>query len=198
MRWPIRRGGEPLVQESADRYYVLGQLVRAVTMLSEASDVAALLPEVRSNLVMAVQGAKSVEEVAGIPGRLTAILGKIIAPGYPAWGASINTSRILLAMMEYDPVRRATMELRYSEELVNLLQSKGLSPSHLTFENWSLHEMLAASMKNGVLPTVFYTEGGFAREGAVILTGNSAVEVAGLVRDIAGWMGRLLLRGMRN
>jgi predicted fused transcriptional regulator/phosphomethylpyrimidine kinase len=42
-------------------------------------------------------------------------------------------------------------------------------------------------MHAGTLPDLFYTEGGFAREGAIIVTGIDAMEVAKLVIQIADW-----------
>jgi predicted fused transcriptional regulator/phosphomethylpyrimidine kinase len=42
-------------------------------------------------------------------------------------------------------------------------------------------------MHEGILPELFYSEGGFAREGAIIITGVDAMEVAKLVVQIADW-----------
>lgn len=148
-------------------------------MLAKAEKAYRLLPEIRSNLVMAKEGAKSTSEVAGIPGRLTEVFGRITAAAYPEWGASRYTAKILLAILQVDPSRRAAMEIRYSEELVQLFKKEGIDIERLDVESGkSLNEMLRGCLKSGKLPTAFYTEGGFAREGAIIITGQNAVEVA--------------------
>lgn len=153
-------------------------------MLSNHPKAYLLLPEIRSNLVMAKSNAKSTQDVAGIPGRLTEVFQKITAPAYPAWGASRFTASILLKVMEHDPSRRAVMEIRYSKELVELIRNEGINIAHLVVEDKTLDNMLKQYGKNQ-LPVAFFTEGGFAREGAIILTGQNAVDVVGLALRIA-------------
>ncbi len=169
---------------TADSYYVLGQLVEAVNMLSRHPKAYLLLPEIRSNLVMAKSNAKSKEDVAGIPGRLTEVFQKITAPAYPAWGASRFTASILLKIMEYDSSRRSVMEIKYSEKLVELIKEDGIEIEHIDIGTKTLDDVFK-KFTNNKLPVVFYTEGGFAREGAIIVTGQNAVEVAKLVLRIA-------------
>jgi predicted fused transcriptional regulator/phosphomethylpyrimidine kinase len=155
-------------------------------MLSGSSKVSVLLPEIRSNIVMAVPGAQNAQDVAGVPGRLTEVFGRITAAAYPAWGASRFTSRILLTIMKYDPGRLAAMEIRYTSELVDLIGNDRISVSHLKVaEGKTLDDAFKESANESGLPTVFYTEGGFAREGAIIVTGKDAVSVAKIVLRIA-------------
>lgn len=170
---------------STDHYYVLGQLVQGVHILVASSKVYRLLPEIRSNLVMALANATSIQEVAGIPGRLTHVFGRITAPAYPAWGASLYTASILLEIMKLDSSRRSAMEIRYSTEAVALMRDNGISICDLNIDEKStIKEMLASCIVDG-LSEAFYTEGGFAREGAIIITGSDAVGVAERVVQIA-------------
>ena len=171
---------------STDHYYVLGQLVQGVHILVASSKVYRLLPEIRSNLVMALANATSIQEVAGIPGRLTHVFGRITAPAYPAWGASLYTASILLEIMKLDSTRRSAMEIRYSPETVELMGDNGISICDLNIDEKStIEEMLASCIVDGQLSEAFYTEGGFAREGAIIITGSDAVGVAERVVQIA-------------
>jgi len=173
-------------EKNRDRYYVLGQLVEAVNLLASAPQAALILPEIRSNLVMALDGAQSIEEIAGIPGRLTPVFGKITAPAYPAWGASFYTAAILLEILKIDASRRAAMEIKYTPAIVELVRQDDISIERLEIEeNLSLEIIIKRSLRNGTVPQAFYTEGGFAREGAVILTGDNAVQVAGTALRIA-------------
>jgi predicted fused transcriptional regulator/phosphomethylpyrimidine kinase len=166
---------------------VLGQMVIAVEMMSKENKVANVLPEIRSNLVMALPGALSVDEVAGIPGRLTAVFGKITAPAYPAFGASHNTARILLALMEHDLSRRAAMEIKNTPALINALRKNGFEPYEIVVKTEkTLKEVFKESNKEGNLPKIFFIDGGVNREGATIVSGDDAVEVAETVIKIAG------------
>ncbi len=171
---------------SIDHYYVLGQIVQAVHILAASSKVYRLLPEIRSNLVMALASAGSIQEVAGVPGRLTHVFGKITAPAYPAWGASLYTASILLEIMKLDSSRRSAMEIRYSAETIELMRSNGIGICHLNIDEKStMKEILGDCIAEGDLSVAFYTEGGFAREGAIIITGSDAVAVAERVVQIA-------------
>lgn len=171
-----------------DRYYVMGQLVEAVALLTASPNAYTLLPEIRSNLVMATKDAITPEDIAGIPGRLTAVFGKITAPAYPAWGASKYTAMILLEVRKIKPDIRAAMEIKYDPKLVHLIQSHNIPIARLEIhEGDTLETILKKCMHEGTLPDLFYTEGGFAREGAIIVTGIDAISVAGLVVQIADW-----------
>ena len=78
------------------------------------------------------------------------------------------------------------MEIRYSEELVGLIKREGIDIERLDVRpGKTLTDTLREYMKDGKLPTAFFTEGGFAREGAIIITGQNAVEVVKIVIKIA-------------
>jgi thiamine-phosphate diphosphorylase len=169
-----------------DRYHVMGQMVEAVALLAASKQMHTLLPEIRSNLVMALEDAGFPDEVAGIPGRLTAVSGRITAPAYPAWGASKYTALILLEVRKLKPEVRAAMEIRYAPELVELIRKLGMGIARLDIrEGDTLGAIFMRTVTDGHLPDLFYTEGGFAREGAIIITGRDAVEVAGKAVAIA-------------
>jgi predicted fused transcriptional regulator/phosphomethylpyrimidine kinase len=171
-----------------DRYYVMGQMVEAVALLTASPKAHTLLPEIRSNLVMATRDASTPEDIAGIPGRLTAVFDRITAPAYPAWGVSKYTALILLEVRKIKPEIRSAMEIRYDPKLVHLIQSQNISIEHLEIQAGdTLDTILKRCMHEGILPDLFYTEGGVAREGAIIITGRDAIEVAKLVVRIADW-----------
>ena len=66
-----------------DRYYVLGNVLEGLALLEGADVFASVIPEVRSNLVMSLARAQGPEDVVGIPGRITSVLGKPRAAGRP-------------------------------------------------------------------------------------------------------------------
>ncbi len=136
---------------------------------------------------MALKQATSIEEVAGIPGRLTEVFGRVTAAAYPTWGASKNTAKILLAVMKLDPSRRAAMEIKYSEQLVDIIRKHGFHVALLKSGCETINQTIQACMVDNQLPSIIYTEGGFAREGAIIITAGNAVEVADTVISIAAW-----------
>jgi len=62
--------------ENAERYLVLENLRKAVDVLENSPNFAKLIPEIRTNIVMAIPGAKSISDVAAVEGRITAVRGK--------------------------------------------------------------------------------------------------------------------------
>ncbi len=172
-----------------DKYYVLGNVLAGLVLLEESGAFARVIPEVRSNLAMALVGAKDPEDVVGIPGRIAPVFGKPRAVARPALGGSRYTARILLAVRREMPRLRAALEIKYAPELVALIEEMGLEPRSLEDvlagaggnpdvlidglgrvfkEAYSEHEQLS----------VAYTTGGHAREGATVLLGKTAVDVA--------------------
>ncbi len=110
-----------------DEYYVLGNIVAAVKLLEESKTFVAILPEVRSNLAMALPDASGPEQVAAIPGRITAVFGKPQAVGYPAFGASRNVARLLLRVMKLEPSIRAAIEIKYYPDVVEIAEKMGMA-----------------------------------------------------------------------
>jgi predicted fused transcriptional regulator/phosphomethylpyrimidine kinase len=178
-----------------DKYYVLGNVVAGLTMLEESEAFASLIPEVRSNLAMALADAKGPDEVVGIPGRITSVQGKVRAAAHPVLGGSRNTARIILGAQRELPFLRAAIELKYAAESVVVMEGMGLEPQSLedVFDQTLDPETRlvragriyrrAYSEKHGIC--VPYTSGGHSREGAIIVLGETAVKVASKAIEIA-------------
>jgi predicted fused transcriptional regulator/phosphomethylpyrimidine kinase len=171
-----------------DKYYVLGNVLEGLTLLEAAEAFARMIPEVRSNLVMTLERCEGPEDVVGIPGRITSVFGLPRAAGRPALGGSRFTARIVLAARREMPNLRAALEIKYRPELVALIERMGLAckPLEPIGSGRTDPEARAAALartfreaySEAERMSVSYTEGGHAREGAIILLGETAVEVA--------------------
>jgi predicted fused transcriptional regulator/phosphomethylpyrimidine kinase len=176
------------VTPEEDRYYTLGNVLEGLALLEASEAFAAVLPEVRSNLVMCLERAEGPEDVVGVPGRITSVFGRPLAAARPALGGSRFTARIILAARRGMANLRAALEIRYHADLVALIERMGL-------EARSLESVLSGAADSEarlaglcrILEEVYseeeklsiaYTEGGQAREGAIILLGETAVDVA--------------------
>ena len=84
-----------------------------------------LIPEIRTNIVYALPEAKSVDEVAGIPGRVTKAFGRAFYCMEPAFGASDHMARLILAAMRYDGELRGAINVGYSQSLKGPTSSTG-------------------------------------------------------------------------
>lgn len=189
------------IEIDAEKYRVLEDLSRAVKML-ESSKIAKLIPEVGSNIVMALPKpyANSVSDVAGIPGRFIKIGDGILAIKGPEFGASSHIARIVLKVMEYGAEWRAAMNIKYSNEIIEACKSLGLvissfdrreEPKEVKIREgeslpWGVGKAIE---KAGKIPDVIYDLGDVGKEPMVRILGKNAVEVATKVLMIASKLG---------
>lgn len=184
-----------------DRDVVLGNLVQAVNMIEKEKSICHLIPEIRTNIVYALPLASTIEDVAGIKGRITVVDGKPRACGYPDFGASSHLARLILALMKTDSSKRAALNLKYDETLHKLLSDycevKGIlmavvdrSKEPLEVKNVEGQSMkwLAEQFVNscyGKVPTIACTYGGEGKEPVTIIIGENPVQVAKIAIDIS-------------
>lgn len=161
----------------------------AIEILEKSPEFADIVPEVRSNIVMAKEGAKDIGDVAGIPGRITTVKGWAKSFIKPEFGVSSHMARLVLSMMKHDPQRRSALNIRYDDEIIDICQKLGLKVSSynrqdepedvMKFEGgtipWGVEE---AIKKLGDIPDVVYHTGSWGKEPMICLTGPDAVEVA--------------------
>jgi len=117
-----------IIETELERYRVLERLKDALRILENSSEyIVELIPEVRSNLVYALPSpyAEDINDVAGVPGRITCVGKKIVPVGEPAFGASSHLARAVLTMMKYFPDVRSCMNIRYMPELIEIARELG-------------------------------------------------------------------------
>ncbi|BDZ68297.1 thiamine-phosphate synthase family protein [Methanobacterium ferruginis] len=104
-------------------------------ILEESPEFAQIIPEVRSNLVMAQENAQTIQEVAGIPGRITTVHGLPRTVANPDYGASSHMARLVLSIMKHDPEKRCALNIKYHPQLVELCKKLGLKVSSYNREH---------------------------------------------------------------
>lgn len=191
--FPLGRGVGPThhlfeLYNYRERCKVVEELEQAAVLL-ERSQIGPLIPEVQSNLGMALPRALSVEEVAAFPGRLIRWGPTLRRLSSPVFGASRHIARIILTAMTSAPGMRAAMNIRYSQEIVRACEKLGLSVS--TFDRrdeppaskeregssleWGVRSVIDAE---GRVPTIIWDRGDFGKEAMIRVLGSGALEVA--------------------
>ena len=110
----------------ADRLEVIEELNSALKLLSGYSNFDLLIPEVRTNIVMCVNDPKGLQDVAAFPGRITSINGRAVALSQPEFQASKHISKILLAMNKKNQNIRASMCIKFNEEIEKAIKESKL------------------------------------------------------------------------
>ena len=191
---PIGKGHGPVnpmahLYNEAERHSVLEDVQNALEKLEKNPKIVHLIPEVRSQLAMATSYAIDSRDVVGIPGRITATKNGIKTVSCPTFEASQHVANTILTAKKYDPSIRAGMNLRYSEEILEICKKLGflisfydrkkeppdirLKEGHST--SWGAKQAIESA---GSVPDIIYHTGDWGKEPMITILGESASTVA--------------------
>lgn len=114
-----------LKSQSAERWDVITALKKAMERFFLLNMVE-LIPEVQMNVGYAVPNPKGAEDIAAYPGRIGRCQGRVVTKGEPQFGASSHVARMILSCMKRFPFVRACANIRYSEEVLERAEEKGM------------------------------------------------------------------------
>ncbi|WP_144799427.1 thiamine-phosphate synthase family protein [Halorubrum depositum] len=172
-----------------ERERVLGSVRRGLRTLTNASGFAALIPNVGANVAECLDDARTIDDVAAVPGRLVDVKGRAMVPGEPEFGVSEHVATVLLAAREAGSTARGAVNVRYDPETV-----AALAESHPTVEfdaELPTREAVADAVAAADLPAgdesatlVLYQTGAVGVEPIVYVLAPTASEAAAVVREI--------------
>lgn len=178
-----------LISPAEDRQEILTLLNFAVRELSRDELFPSLIPEVRSNFAYALPNARSVDDIAAIPGRITLSKGKVYA--LPAeFGASRHTASILLGLTATGVEIRSVLNIKYDERVKAALQKAGLRTAHIEPGKRSEEETVKRIIdifKRGT-PDAVVDEGGFGIEPVLYIFGRDPLDVLRKLRELERYL----------
>lgn len=167
---------EPLAElyQRSDRYSIFERVMRAVEVLRNAR-VGVLIPEVQSNIGFGLAGARTLDDVIGFPARIVRCGKDIMVPAPPRFGGSRHVADIVLTVMQFDPSKRAVMNIKYNADLIKICKSLKFSvgsfdrarePKQVrTLEGSSLEWGTAYAIRQcGYVPDIIFDKGGMRKE----------------------------------
>ena len=181
-------GGAPVANQlgeilrSSEKFKVLHQLQEVIEDI-EGRSFPLLIPEVGTNIAYALPGAKDPVDVAGISGRIVKIGGSAKAVGRIEFGASKHVASIVLAAMAHDPAMRCSMNIRFSERILNIIKDLDLSvssfkreeePQQVSTMEWGTDH---AIQDLGRVPDVIFDQGGIGKEAMIRVLGRDPISV---------------------
>ncbi len=183
--------------KEAEKHKILVNVTEALRLLESSPVVWKVIPEVNSNLAMALEYATDVGDVAGIPGRILRVGSLVKSYSCPMFGGSRHVASTVLAAKAHNPAIRAAMNIRYSEEVLRSISRLGLTASSYDRRmeppemkavegmttRWGAEEAIRKAEK---FPDVIYHDGDWGKEAMVTVLGEDAVSVARTVIKIAG------------
>ncbi|RLM59699.1 helix-turn-helix domain-containing protein [Halobellus sp. Atlit-31R] len=166
---------------------VRSSLRQALRRLTNASGFAGLIPNVGSNLVECLPEASTVDDVAGVPGRIFDVKGRATVPGDPEFGVSEHVASVLLAAREAGYDVRAAINVRYDPEIVADLEAAGYDA--VEFDTDAPTDPIRASLADRDPDTlsetfVCYQTGGYGIEPITYVLGPDADAVVTAVKTL--------------
>ncbi|MDD1676143.1 MAG: phosphomethylpyrimidine kinase, partial [Methanomicrobiales archaeon] len=102
---------------------MFGRFCAALELIEGCREFAALIPEVRTNMVYARELAQVPDDVIAVDGRITAVNGMPHAAGRPRFGASSHMARLIVELGRVDPTIRAGINFANNPELAEWLSA---------------------------------------------------------------------------
>ena len=183
---PARR-----MQIDADRYRVLENLREAVGLLKRTRGFKEVIPEVGTNIGMAIEGATGIEDIAAVDGRIHPTH-EGIHLGCIEFGVSSHIARMILTMMRYEPDKRSAINIKYTPELVSACENAGLRLAYFERDKepmgvetmvWGIEEALKQGSR-GRAPDVIFDRGAYGKEAMIRIFDTTAVGVVKRLRRL--------------
>ncbi|MEM4347752.1 MAG: bifunctional hydroxymethylpyrimidine kinase/phosphomethylpyrimidine kinase [Candidatus Altiarchaeota archaeon] len=173
--------------EEKEKKEVLECVSNAIEKFCDNDRSYKIIPEVGCNIVMALQNAKTINEIAGITGRIVRSYKRAIPVGIVDFSGSEHVARVVLTAMKFNKEKRAAINIKFSDEILEICKKLGFSignferdkePKNVSTMEWGTREAIE---KNGVVPDIIYDEGGKGKEAMIRILAkdaNEAVEIA--------------------
>lgn len=187
--WKIGKGlGVPSLEQKRPANALLAELQRAVDKLESVDGLGFIIPESQSNIAFANTGAQSINDVAGVRGRIVKLNGNAKAASSVDFGASRHVASALLAMMLHDRSIRSAMNMKYDEKLVAICEELGLKVSSYDRKSepeeikakeggsvtWGIKQAIS---KINATPDIVYHQGDWGKEPMILVFGKEPMDV---------------------
>lgn len=110
-----------------EKITVLRSLDKCVRRLEASPLFEKLIPEVGCNIVFCLKKAETVNDVAGVAGRIVVVNGRVKSVGRPSFGGSHHLASVLLRVRNHDRSVRSAIDIRNNEEVKKVLKDMGLA-----------------------------------------------------------------------
>ncbi|MBN1109136.1 MAG: bifunctional hydroxymethylpyrimidine kinase/phosphomethylpyrimidine kinase [Methanomassiliicoccales archaeon] len=149
-----------------------------------------LVPEVGMNLAYALPYPQGYDEVCGVQGRLVRAGERVRMAGEVCFGGSRHIARVVMAASAAEPRMRCALNLRFSEERIEMIRSFGLQVGHfdrlgepeaVSSMEWGTAE---AIREMGHVPDVIFDRGGPGKEPMIRVLGEDPGHVLSKVRPL--------------
>jgi hydroxymethylpyrimidine/phosphomethylpyrimidine kinase len=179
----------PSLEQKRPANALLAELQNAVDKLEAVNGLGMIIPESQSNIVFAKPDAQSINDIAGVRGRIVKLNGSAKAVSSVDFGASKHVASALLAMMQHDRSIRSAINIKYNERIVAICEELGLKVSSYDRKTephdiktkegmsvkWGIEQ---AIVKINAIPDIVYHQGDWGKEPMTLVFGTEPMDVA--------------------
>ncbi|MDP8905962.1 MAG: bifunctional hydroxymethylpyrimidine kinase/phosphomethylpyrimidine kinase [Thermoproteota archaeon] len=108
---------------NSTRYKVITSLYKSVKILEELKDFYLLIPETKTNFVYSLENPKSMQDVAGIVGRITNFGNKIRSPNVVEFGASSHVSSAVISAHQINHLFRSAINIKNDKKILDVCKA---------------------------------------------------------------------------
>jgi predicted fused transcriptional regulator/phosphomethylpyrimidine kinase/predicted transcriptional regulator len=157
---------------------VLGELRGALAILKGVPGFGEIIPNVGSNLAYALPGAREIEQVAAVPGRIYEMHGQVKVPGPPEFGASKHVAEVVLAVSSLEPVWRSAVNVVWRSEVLDACEALGWSPFEMEASYEGRRERIVSGLRGWEsLPQIIFHRGDYGIEPITYVLGRTPMDV---------------------
>ena len=172
------------------RYKVIEELADAIEKLTKIKNFEKLIPECQSNIVYAIPNAQSIEDVAGVSGRIVKAGVRSIPTSGVEFGASIHVASSILEYMKTNQLVRSAINIKNDKRILDKckrlfrvthyerkLEPKTIKNKEGRTISWGVSRALS---KNPGADIIYHT-GDIGKEPMILIFGENPQEVVGKV-----------------
>jgi len=164
---------------------LIEEVEKSIEKTLEINRLSELIPEVGMNIVYAKQKASTINDVAGLSGRIVNASGKPILCGNIAYGASRYLSTVVLEAIKINKLKRAALNLRGGDDIRKKIESLGLKiivlPKRIEGEGCPVTLHLK---KVNEVADAYIHPGDFGVEPTTTIIGESPIELVNVIEKL--------------
>lgn len=157
---------------------------KAVQLVESCQACSHILPEVGTNIAMALPTARNLEHVAALTGRIIHVENQAVGVGEPKFGTTRYLGTVLLRAITFNPNYRAVINIKYSPMIITICETLGMEAVTYTWDRKPPEAIEFGCtipyiiQKLGRVPEVIYDLGDIGIEASVTIFGSDALAVA--------------------
>jgi len=186
---PVNNPISSMYRESC-RYKVIEELADAIEKLTNIKNFEKLIPECQSNIVYAIPNAQSIEDVAGVSGRIVKAGVRSIPTSGVKFGASIHVDSSILEYMKTNQLVRSAINIKNDKRILDKCKrlfrvthyERKLEPKTIkNKEGRTISWGVSRALSENPGADIIYHTGDIGKEPMILIFGENPQEVVGKV-----------------